>query len=299
MKPKRRRIKLGDIFEIPLPDGTNAYGHLHKDTTLAIYTARCKDVSELPEDNTYEFYVGVYKDLLQDGEWPVVANRSFASEEEAWPPPMVVVDAITQRGSLYHKGIISPCSYEECKDLAVVAAWDRHHVVDRLMGIDTWEKSIGRPMPHNIKFVRGLTNDDFSAIEMRYNIQFPKSLRYFLRQALPVSEGFYNWRDSSAENIRYIKEAIARPMEMLKKSAEEAEWHGDWSKAPVLIPVYAHRYMPMVAAEDPPILSVHGTDIIYYGENLSDYLEIEFGTKQQKDIAFDRIQPVPFWSEIM
>ena len=59
MKPKRRRIKLGDIFEIPLPDGTNAYGRLHKDTTLAIYNIRCKDVSELPEEENYESYIGV------------------------------------------------------------------------------------------------------------------------------------------------------------------------------------------------------------------------------------------------
>ena len=57
--------------------------------------------------------------------------------------------------------------------------------------------------------------------------------------------------------------------------------------------------MPMVDTENPPILSVHGTDIIYYGENLLDYLDVEFGTKKQEDISFDRIQPVPFWSEIM
>ena len=73
----------------------------------------------------------------------------FVSEEEAWPPPKVVVDAITKKGSLYYKGVISSCSYEECKDLEVVAVWDRHHVVDRLMGIDIWEKSIRRPMDPN------------------------------------------------------------------------------------------------------------------------------------------------------
>lgn len=150
-KPRKRRLKLGDIYEISLPDGRNAYGRLYKEYTLAIYDTRCNDVSELPEDNTYEFYVGVYKNLLQDGEWPVVANRSFASEEEAWPPPMVIIDAITQKGSLYHKGIISPCSYEECKDLEVVAVWDRHHVVDRLMGNDIWEKSLGSPKNPNEK----------------------------------------------------------------------------------------------------------------------------------------------------
>jgi len=35
------------------------------------------------------------------------------------------------------------------------------------------------------------------------------------------------------------------------------------------------------------------------GENLSDYFEVEFGVKRQEDIAFGRIRPVPFWSEIM
>lgn len=150
-KPRKRRLKLGDIYEIPLPDGTNAYGRLHKDTTLAIYSIRCSSVSELPEEEIYESYIAVYRDLLQDGEWPVVANRGFASEEEAWPPPKVVVDAITKQGSLYYKGIISPCSYEECKDLEVVAVWDRHHLVDRLMGNDIWEKSIRRPKNPNEK----------------------------------------------------------------------------------------------------------------------------------------------------
>ena len=143
---RRRRLKLGDIYEIPLPNGLNAYGRLYKEYTLAIYKKRCLSVEDLDSSEDYEAFIGVYKDLLQDGEWKVVGTRPFAEEEEAWPPPMVVVDAITKRGSLYYKGVITPCSYEECKDLEVVAAWDRHHVVDRLMGIDKWEKTIRRPV---------------------------------------------------------------------------------------------------------------------------------------------------------
>ncbi len=34
---RRRRLKLGDIYEIPLPNGQNAYGRLYKECTLAIY----------------------------------------------------------------------------------------------------------------------------------------------------------------------------------------------------------------------------------------------------------------------
>jgi len=170
---------------------------------------------------------------------------------------------------------------------------------------------------HKVTFAPGLTKEEVSDIEMRYNICFPKSLRDFLMLALPVSAGFYNWRDDSAENINYIKTVIAWPKEAMKDQAEEVEWCDEWGnkpenvagvaeevkrqlqKAPILIPVYGHRYMPMIEAENPPVLSVYGTDIIYYGENLSNYFDIEFGEKKQKDIAFECILPVPFWSEIM
>ena len=144
-KAKKQKIKLGDIFEIKLPDGKKAYGRLYKEYTLAIYNQICDDISELKEDN-YRFFVGVYKDVLQDGIWPIVANREFESDNDAWPPPQCVVDAITGIGSLYYKGKIMPCSYEECKDLEVVSAWDRDQIIDRIMGIDKWEKSIRRPI---------------------------------------------------------------------------------------------------------------------------------------------------------
>lgn len=142
---KKQKFKLGDIFEIKLPDGKKAYGRLYKEYTLAIYDQVCDDISELREGEDYRFFVGVYRDLLQDGIWPIVANRKFESDNDAWPPPQCVVDAITGVGSLYYKGKITPCSYEECKGLEVVSAWDREHVIDRIMGIDKWEKTIRKP----------------------------------------------------------------------------------------------------------------------------------------------------------
>ena len=149
MNKIKKRLKLGDIYEIGLPNGKKAYGRLFKEYTLAIYNKLCNDVSELPEDGDYRFFVGVYKDLLQDGVWPVVGNRKFKSDEEAWPPPQCAVDAITGVGSLYYRGKFIPCSYEECKDLEVVSAWDRNHVIDRIMGIDTWKKFIRKPVNPN------------------------------------------------------------------------------------------------------------------------------------------------------
>ena len=147
----KKRLKLGDIYEIPLPNGKKAYGRLFKEYTLAIYEKICSSIDELPNTEDYQFFVGVYKDLLQDGEWKIVGNRKFENDEDAWAPPRCIIDAITKIGSIYYKGEIIPCNYEECKDLEVVAAWDRHHLVDRLLGDDKWIKSIGKPINPNDK----------------------------------------------------------------------------------------------------------------------------------------------------
>lgn len=145
-KQRKKRLKLGYIYQISLPNGENAYGRLFKECTLAIYKGRYLDVKQLPDDENYECFISVYKDLLQDGVWKIVGNRKFENDEEAWPPPMCVIDAITKIGSLYYKDNIVSCSYEECKDLEIAAIWRRHHVIDRLIGDTKWEKLLGKPI---------------------------------------------------------------------------------------------------------------------------------------------------------
>lgn len=142
---RKKKLKLGDIYEIPLPNGKNTYGRLYKETTLGIYKELYNSVNELPKDEEYQFFVAVYKDLLHDGVWKVVGNRKFQNEEEAWAPPQCMVDAITKVGSIIYKGIVSKCTYDECKDLKLAAVWDRHHVIDQLMGSADWMKHLDRP----------------------------------------------------------------------------------------------------------------------------------------------------------
>lgn len=72
------------------------------------------------------------------GIWKIVDNRPFSTDEDAWPPPQSIKDCISGEYSLYIKGEIIPSTEEVCKDLERAAAWDRHHVVDRIMGIDIW-----------------------------------------------------------------------------------------------------------------------------------------------------------------
>lgn len=96
------------------------------------------DISELPDTVSYYRFICVYEDLLCDGKWKVVGHKGFKNADEAWAPPKCVIDKITGKGSIYYKGEIRSCSYDECKNLEIAAVWDRHHVIDMLMGNPKW-----------------------------------------------------------------------------------------------------------------------------------------------------------------
>lgn len=98
-----KRLKLGNIYEIGLPNGKKAYARLFKEYTLAIYNGFYNDYSEVPFVEQYFRFIGVYKDLLTDGVWKVVGNRKFENEEDAWAPPRCVISAVGKT-SLYYKG---------------------------------------------------------------------------------------------------------------------------------------------------------------------------------------------------
>jgi len=180
-----------------------------------------------------------------------------------------------------------------------------------------YEESIKLLKLHGVEFETGLTIEEIVKIEDVYKIKFPKSLKEFLMIALPISKGFYNWRNLEQDNVMFIKEIINRPTEDVDELAEEVYWCNDWGeepkdevnialivrerlkRAPKLMPIYGHRYIPVIPEDNPPIISIHDTDIIYFGENLEDYFKVEFGGKEQGKIEFKNINPIPFWSDIM
>ena len=96
------------------------------------------DISELPDTVSYYRFICVYEDLLCDGKWKVVGHKGFKNADVAWAPPKCVIDKITGKRSIYYKGEIRSCSYDECKNLEIAAVWDRHHVIDMLMGNPKW-----------------------------------------------------------------------------------------------------------------------------------------------------------------
>lgn len=139
-KKTRKRIKLGDIYAIPLPNGKYAFGRIFRDAGIAIYKHLGDSIEDLPQTEDYQFIVGVYEDVLKSGDWPVVDNRPFANEEEAWPPPNCIIDSISGGYSIYYKGQITKSTKEECEGLEEAAVWDKHHIIDRIMGDDKWHR---------------------------------------------------------------------------------------------------------------------------------------------------------------
>lgn len=139
---KRKRIKLGDIFMIPLPNGKFAYARKYDDASIAIYKHIGTGVSDLPTEEEYQFFVRVYEDVLKSGNWPIIDNRPFKSKEEAYPPPTRIKDPISGKFSIYYNGEIRDATEKECEGLEVTSIWEAEHVIDRIMGNDKWNKLI-------------------------------------------------------------------------------------------------------------------------------------------------------------
>lgn len=180
-----------------------------------------------------------------------------------------------------------------------------------------YKDSVKLMKKNNVIFEKGLIGNEVLQIEKTYNITFPVSLRNFLMTELPVSKGFCNWRNMNKTNIQDIKNKINYPIQYIYNMPYEVYWCDNWGKepenkinfknevikrlekAPKLIPVFSHRYIPIIDNLDPPIISVHGTDIIYVGKDLRDYFMVEYEIKKQNDISFNDIKPIPFWTDLI
>ncbi|WP_440948164.1 hypothetical protein ACSAZL_08015 [Methanosarcina sp. T3] len=169
-----------------------------------------------------------------------------------------------------------------------------------------------------VSFSKGLDEQEFNNIEQFYDIRFPPDLKDFLRTALPVSKGFYNWRNFSEDNVNSIKKMLSWPLEGMIFDIEHNNfWYEGWGlkpnnqleaialcrkemeKVPKLIPIFMHRYISSEPEEKGnPVFSVYQTDNIYYGEDLLTYLKIEFSMKRHEEIDYTKVKHIRFWSEI-
>jgi hypothetical protein len=158
----------------------------------------------------------------------------------------------------------------------------------------------------------GLTETEFVEIERRFGFEFPDDLRAFLASTLPIWAGAYDadpdratifgfpdWRNGDPELLRL---QVEFPVEALLDDIERGHWPNAWGERPLradralgvarrrlgevprLVPVYAHRYLPSGRGTwGHPVLSIRGSDIIYYGADLPDYFWHEFAPAEWEE----------------
>ena len=164
----------------------------------------------------------------------------------------------------------------------------------------------------------GMTEEERGKVEEIYGFKFPQALADFYSCGVPCLSSampFPLWKDFNENNVRAIKKMIEDPINWLKEDVKDGFWLKSWgkrpeneeealevfsrvaAKAPKLIPIYSHRYVPVIdGIDDPPVISTVGMDTIVYGANLSEYLQNEFfGGKLSTVSAVS----IPFWSEII
>ena len=127
-------MKVGDVFQIPLPDGRFAYGRIYRDASVGIY----RKVSEKPNNpplgsRDFLFIVGMYRDVPYSNNWPNVGKDPFPTIESEWPPPMFVKDVISGSYQIYHRGTFRDADRSEVSDLEEAAVWDSDHIIDRIV----------------------------------------------------------------------------------------------------------------------------------------------------------------------
>ena len=142
----KKRLKIGNVYAIPLPNKKYAFGRYMNDGGFAIYKGQYDKVEDFDKKAGYFRIIGVYRNLLTDGQWPFVCNLPFENDDESWPPPKITIDPLTGNVKIYERGAFRPVldeeEYEKCFDYEPLAAWDRQHVEDMLMGDAKWDDGL-------------------------------------------------------------------------------------------------------------------------------------------------------------
>ena len=126
--------KVGDVFQIDLPDGRFAYGRVYHDASVGIYRQITDKPGQPPiGSGDFLFTVGMYDDILTYGQVQIIGADPFPDAESAWPPATCIKDSISGEYSLYHRGEITPSTKRRCAGLEEAAVWDYDHIVERIM----------------------------------------------------------------------------------------------------------------------------------------------------------------------
>ena len=166
-----------------------------------------------------------------------------------------------------------------------------------------------------VRLDRGLTEADVKRVEKKFGFSFGPDHRALLRTALPLGDAWLNWRHATPGKIR---ERLQAPVEGLMFDVlNNGFWVAGWgarpedplaaertarealAQVPVLIPLYGHRYLPAAPApEGSPVYSVDRSDVLVYGGDLLEYVDVEFGEAEPPQSPPADRPRLDFWSDL-
>lgn len=171
-----------------------------------------------------------------------------------------------------------------------------------------------------ISFEKGLTENEILQIEKKFDFRFPIDYKFFLKNGLPVSKSFINWRlELKSNNNENLESRLLWPLNgILFDIDNNSFWNPSWGEKPdslslqkevatkyyqqypKLIPIYSHRYISEVPYKNRiPVFSVYQTDVIYYGNDIVDYLVREFSLKMPEGYKkTEEPEYINFWSAL-
>jgi len=178
----------------------------------------------------------------------------------------------------------------------------------------------------------GLSDDEIARIETTFGFRFADDHRAFLTAGLPVNlppapresgvvvthaQPWPDWRHLDHDELR---DRLGWPVDGVLFDVENNQfWAEAWgerpgrtgqavkvarrelARAPAMIPVYGHRYLPAGAGtHGHPVLSMWQTDIICYGLDLADYIDREFADASRRagDPPRNPRVTVEFWKDL-
>jgi hypothetical protein len=142
------------------------------------------------------------------------------------------------------------------------------------------------------RWAKGYTQTELDEAQQKFGLVFPPDLVALLRDRRPADG--HVWTDEAA--IRRIMEWGERPA---SSGARKEVLHSVVSRAPKLIPLIGHRYLPEEPRESGnPVFSVYQSDVIYYGENLADYFEPECNGGGYLP-RLDQLKHIRSWSDLV
>jgi hypothetical protein len=177
---------------------------------------------------------------------------------------------------------------------------------------DLIAESIQRLVAGGVRLDPGLSDVEVSRVQDRLGFVFGPEHREFLQSALPVGKWWPDWRNDLGDEL---PGRLDWPIDgVIFDVHQNGFWPASWGDRPEgkddrereararlagvprLVPVYSHRCL----ASDPqfkpcPVFSVHQTDVVFYGDNLLDYVAHEF---RVPPLNPSERTHVPFWSDL-